>query len=171
MSFDLQTFLELASNDQPEYYRNIDAGEALDVIAVLFDECSDSDGQWNGAEVCDAVYRVLASRGLVTFCDRCNSWYAAIRDTCPFHTVVTGMSAIAMLQHHLEHNLFPPLDWTWMPAAQAAIEAVKQSWRHNEVVDQQTLDTVLQTPAGFGTVQTVMDSLNLWDFVDQDDES
>ena len=127
-------------------YANLSAEEALQAIARIFEEGTDSDG-WD-IGILEEVFLVLTERGLAI-------------DTDDEAVPNTGMSQSAMLRHHLEHNHFPPLDFeTWGAVAQAAIDAVER----------RALDDTLQTPAGFHSVQSVMDNLHLWDFVTSYDE-
>lgn len=51
-------------------------------LAALMDDCSGSDGQWNGADVCDALATVIRNGGGWKVCDD-HGEYAATKDTCP----------------------------------------------------------------------------------------
>ena len=78
------------------------------------------------------------------------------------------MNRTAMLQHHLEHNHFPAIDRSFVPVAEAAIEAATE-WRFDTFDGNEgweALDTVLTLPNGVEkTVFQVMEELHLWDFV------
>ena len=110
--------------------------EALQAIIRVYDEGTDCDG-WD-IGILEGIWDVLREHGLVT-------------DDEP---VDGGMAPLALLQHHLQHNLFPPLDVTWVPVAETAIDGAERG----------AYETLVSTPVGSATVRQVMESLHLWDF-------
>jgi hypothetical protein len=68
---------------------------------------------------------------------------------------MNGVNRIAALQHHLQHNHFPPLDIGWVNIADTALQAAERDeWF-----------AVIDTPAGEKDVRTILDGLHLWEFV------
>jgi len=52
-------------------------------LADLMDKAGGTDGQWNGADVCDALAQLIASHGGWKQCDDHGN-YSASKSTCPF---------------------------------------------------------------------------------------
>ena len=52
-------------------------------IAEAFDDNSDDDGQWEGADICDAVAAILVREGAFLRCP-VHGVYAASKDECPY---------------------------------------------------------------------------------------
>lgn len=40
-----------------------DATVTVATLAALLDDCTDGDGQWNGGDVCDALFNLIQSKG------------------------------------------------------------------------------------------------------------
>lgn len=40
-----------------------DAPITVATLAALLDDCTDGDGQWNGGDVCDALFNLIQSKG------------------------------------------------------------------------------------------------------------
>ena len=66
------------------------------------------------------------------------------------------------LQHHLQHNHFPPVHEMFVPIASAAIEVAVEAVEGNLDL----LDDTLELPNGVVLpVQRIMDELHLWAYV------
>lgn len=61
--------------------RNLDKGTAV-MLADMMDECSDR-GQWNGADLCDALGSVIAAAGGFKSCDE-HGLFSASNSACPW---------------------------------------------------------------------------------------
>ncbi|HRA84770.1 MAG TPA: hypothetical protein PLT40_10600 [Ilumatobacteraceae bacterium] len=55
----------------------------IDVLARLMDDCADSDGQWDGAQLCDELDTIIVHAGGWADCPD-HGRYAATRRACPF---------------------------------------------------------------------------------------
>jgi hypothetical protein len=56
----------------------------LDELARLLDDAADPSGQWDGGDVCDALYRIAAPAMVTCKQCQCVSWSELM--TCPFCT-------------------------------------------------------------------------------------
>lgn len=68
---------------------------------------------------------------------------------------MNGVTRIAMLQHHLQFNHFPPLDIGWVNVADTALQAAERDEWY----------ATIRTPIGESDVRTIVDGLHLWDFL------
>ena len=53
-------------------------------LADLMDNCSDEDGQWNGADVCQELSILIERLGGWKTCPQ-HDLYSATKDACPFN--------------------------------------------------------------------------------------
>lgn len=72
---------------------------------------------------------------------------------------MTGTQRIAALQHHLQHNHFPPLEIGWVNVADTAIQAAEREEFLAEI----------RTPIGMRPVRDILDGLHLWEFLATED--
>ena len=70
-----------------------------------------------------------------------------------------GITRIALLQHYLQHNHFPPLEIGWVNVADTALQAAERNDWFSEI----------RTPIGMRPVREILDGLHLWEFVTIDD--
>lgn len=56
----------------------------IDVLARMMDDCADNDGQWNGADLCDELAKLIDDAG--GFAPQCptHGCYAKSKPYCPF---------------------------------------------------------------------------------------
>lgn len=84
-----------------------------------------------------------------------------------------GLPRDTVLQHHLQHNHFPPVNVGWVPIANAAIDAAISAVEGCDPdtgaihsIDSTALNVVIHDNGSQRfTVRQVMDGLHLWDFV------
>lgn len=76
-------------------------------------------------------------------------------------TIKSRLERVA-LYYHLKYNHYPPVSDTFLPTAEAAIDAANRGeW-----------DTVLSLPNGKElTVSTIIEELHLRDFLDTDEDT
>lgn len=58
--------------------------QILREIAEAMDDSATCYGQWDGADVCDAVANLLLDNGYLTRCTNCTLLSAAHKRACPF---------------------------------------------------------------------------------------
>lgn len=55
---------------------------SIETLAGIFDSCSDSTGQWDGAAICDWIGDIIGAQGGWSSCDM-HGVYSAAKKFCP----------------------------------------------------------------------------------------
>lgn len=55
----------------------------VETLANVLDSSADADGQWNGADVCDALFTIVDKLDGWKQCEA-HGYYSAAKEQCPF---------------------------------------------------------------------------------------